>query len=420
MKYSIILLLVLVLPKISLGQDLDTYLIQAAENNPGLQSSYHEYLAALEKIPQAGGLPDPELTAGLFFNPMSRFMGNQVADIRLMQQFPWFGTLKTKKSMESQLAESAYFRFLDQKSQLFFLVKSTWFDLVLIQHGIGLLEEEREVLKLQESLLTTNLKAGNTTPMPQATMRNSGMQAILQLQLEINTIDNKIAIEIRKLNNEKIKFNQLLNQEKDAEIFIPNHLTVKSEELMKPGILDSIWQNNPQVARIEAEAEALRASQKLSKLAGMPNLGAGLNFMPFQPRIENNQSIGGEDMLMPMVSISLPIYRKKYKAMENENLELQEAKSFERAELQNQLTRAWAEAVRDFEIGMENQQLYEKQLELIESQLNLTTKNFESGNQPLFEVLELKRKLFMNEHQLEAAKNLQLKSLAKLEMLLGK
>jgi len=119
MRYLIIIILILAIPKLSGGQDLNDYLIQAAENNPGLQASYHEYLAVLEKIPQAGGLPDPELSAGIFINPMSRFMGNQIADIRLTQQFPWFGTLKTKKTMESQLAESMYFRFLDQKSQLF-------------------------------------------------------------------------------------------------------------------------------------------------------------------------------------------------------------------------------------------------------------------------------------------------------------
>ena len=98
MRYLIIIILILAIPKLSGGQDLNDYLIQAAENNPGLQASYHEYLAVLEKIPQAGGLPDPELSAGIFINPMSRFMGNQIADIRLTQQFPWFGTLKTKKN----------------------------------------------------------------------------------------------------------------------------------------------------------------------------------------------------------------------------------------------------------------------------------------------------------------------------------
>ena len=292
--------------------------------------------------------------------------------------------------------------------------------MVLILHGIMLLEEEREVLKQQEKLLTTQLGAADASAMPNATMSNSGMQELLQLQLEVNALENKLAIEDRKLRNEKIKFNQLLNQESEEDIIIPAHLEVKGEDLMRPGLLDSIWQSNPQIARIEAEEEALMANQKLSKLAGMPNLGAGLNYMPFQPRMESNQSIGGQDMFMPMVSLSLPIYRKKYKAKENESFLLQEAKSFEKSELQNQLTRAWAEAVRDFEIGIENQQLYEKQLELIENQINLSTRNFESGNQSLFDVLELKRKAFVNEHQLEIAKNLQLKSLAKLEMLLGR
>ena len=40
-------------------QSLDDYLKTAAENNPGLKAKFNEYLAALEKLPQAKSLPDP-------------------------------------------------------------------------------------------------------------------------------------------------------------------------------------------------------------------------------------------------------------------------------------------------------------------------------------------------------------------------
>ena len=52
---------------------------------------YFEYQAALQKVPQVGGLPDPELNLGVFLSPMELVEGKQVADIRLMQMFPWFG-----------------------------------------------------------------------------------------------------------------------------------------------------------------------------------------------------------------------------------------------------------------------------------------------------------------------------------------
>src|SRR5664279_1332886 len=70
------------------------YLEIAAKNNPGVLQKFSEYEAALQKIPQVGSLPDPELSAGVFLSPMELVSGNQVADLRLMQMFPWFGVRK--------------------------------------------------------------------------------------------------------------------------------------------------------------------------------------------------------------------------------------------------------------------------------------------------------------------------------------
>jgi hypothetical protein len=46
------------------------YLEIAAKNNPGVLQKFSEYQAALQKIPQIGSLPDPELSAGVFLRPM--------------------------------------------------------------------------------------------------------------------------------------------------------------------------------------------------------------------------------------------------------------------------------------------------------------------------------------------------------------
>jgi hypothetical protein len=46
------------------------YLELAAKNNPTVLQKFYEYQAALQKIPQVGSLPDPELTIGVFLKPM--------------------------------------------------------------------------------------------------------------------------------------------------------------------------------------------------------------------------------------------------------------------------------------------------------------------------------------------------------------
>ena len=103
------------------AQTLEDHLQTAAENNPEIQAYFYEYLAALEKVPQVGTLPDPELSLGLFIRPMERFMGNQHADLQLMQMFPWFGTLRIQKDEASKMALASYEAFRSVRNQLFFL-----------------------------------------------------------------------------------------------------------------------------------------------------------------------------------------------------------------------------------------------------------------------------------------------------------
>ena len=54
---------------------IDQYLTVAGENNPRLQSLFDEYLATLEEIPQAGALPDPQLTFATFVQPVETRVG---------------------------------------------------------------------------------------------------------------------------------------------------------------------------------------------------------------------------------------------------------------------------------------------------------------------------------------------------------
>jgi len=106
------------------GQDavnpsLDDYLEMAATNNPEIKAVYNQYLASLEKVPQAGALQDPQASFGFFLKPMAIVGGSQVAELQLMQMFPWFGTLKIAKGEASEMARAKYELFDAARADLF-------------------------------------------------------------------------------------------------------------------------------------------------------------------------------------------------------------------------------------------------------------------------------------------------------------
>lgn len=425
------------------AQSLDDYLIQAAENNPGLKASYARYQAAAERVNQPS-LADPELQVGVFPRPMKRFMGIQTADFRLMQMFPWFGMIGTQKEEANQMAKAQYQLFLEEKNQLLFQVKSTWYELIRLQEEIKISRQNLEYFKKYEDLALIRFQVGSsssspspsqslpqtntassssagssgmntmggrdnsmTSPSPMSSgmqptsMANSpsGMSAVLQIRMQIIELENTIEQLQANLDPLHIKFNQLLNRDIRTEIQLPSQLEKPELTVSKLEILDSIRQNNPMLAMYDAEMAGYDQQAKMARLEGKPMLGAGVNYMTFAPRPENGMFMGGENMVMPMVTVSLPIYRKRINSKIKEVEYLKASAQHDRQKTENLLAMDWANAFRDWEQSDRNLRLYDQQVTLVKQQIQLLETSFSTNNASFEEVLQAQQQLL--EYQLK-------------------
>lgn len=414
------------------AQSLEDYLLEAAKNNPGLQAAYALYQATAEQVNQVS-LPNPEFQAGVFLRPMERFMGKQSTDLRVMQMFPWKGMLTSQKEEAYQMSQVEYFRFLDKKNQLFLEVKSTWLELLLRQGELKLTQQTLDYLTKQESLLLVNYQVGNSTglsspspsmpipqsirstgsgmsgmgkatvlentsqgmtsgmPAPSMTTASVGMAGVLQLKLQRNEQETTWIQLQENLAVLKIQFNQLLNRPIDSPISLPEQLEAPTLPLEKKAYLEKIKESNPMLTMFDAEKAALVQQEKMAQWEGRPMLGAGVNYMTFSPRIENGMPMGGDDMVMPMMTLSLPIYRKKIDSKIKETAFLQQAVEFEKKETENRLAMQWAAAFRVWEESNRNLNFYEEQLALIDQQLQLFESSLATGKSSLLEVIQLQQ-----------------------------
>lgn len=442
-KIAIIFLLFLGVQSTSFSQSLDEYLKVAAENNPELKAYFNEYLASLEKVPQVGALPDPELTMGFFFQPMERFMGNQQADIQLMQMFPWFGMLKTQKEEASKMALAQYEVFQDAKYRLFYQVKNTWYQLYRLEEEIRITEENLEILKQYERLALIRFQSADIgtgsgpSNMQQATSMNSGsstssassmggmsggmtsgtsgkssskggssmgtsssmngggsgMSDVLRVRIQIKELENTLALLEDSRLPIKAEFNQLLNRDINEVVSIADSLSGSVVSWERQALLDSITQNNPMLKMLDAEEEAYEAQKKMARLEGRPMLGAGVNYMPFSPRTENGMPMGGNDMVMPMLRLTIPIYRKKYNALQKEAELKQLAVQQRRENTVNQLTTRWSTALRDLDDATRRTKLYREQTDLARQTLNLLMTSYATDGRDFEEVLRVQQQL---------------------------
>lgn len=442
-KIAIIFLLFLGVQSTSFSQSLDEYLKVAAENNPELKAYFNEYLASLEKVHQVGALPDPELTMGFFFQPMERFMGNQQADIQLMQMFPWFGMLKTQKDEASKMALAQYEVFQDAKYRLFYQVKNTWYQLYRLEEEIRITEENLEILKQYERLALIRFQSADIgtgsgpSNMQQATSMNSGsstssassmggmsggmtsgtsgkssskggssmgtsssmngggsgMSDVLRVRIQIKELENTLALLEDSRLPIKAEFNQLLNRDINEVVSIADSLSGSVVSWERQALLDSITQNNPMLKMLDAEEEAYEAQKKMARLEGRPMLGAGVNYVPFSPRTENGMPMGGNDMVMPMLRLTIPIYRKKYNALQKEAELKQLAVQQRRENTVNQLTTRWSTALRDLDDATRRTKLYREQTDLARQTLNLLMTSYATDGRDFEEVLRVQQQL---------------------------
>ena len=470
--YKKILLLFFVLfgYTVAFSQEKDSlmfYLEVAAKNNPTVMQKYKEYEAALQKVPQVGSLPDPELSIGVFLSPMELLGGNQVADFRLMQMFPWFGTLKAAKDEMSLMAKAKFESFRDAKLQVFFEVQQTWFELYKVQQAIQISEKNMEILQTLERLSLVKFKApsstGNTPSRSSTTQNNtaqptaysstgmqtmggsssagsttntspssavmpgsamgssggSGLADLYRIQMEKGELENSIALLKSTKNTIVAQFNSFLNKPAQELVKIPDSIKTNMLNIPILAVADSILVQNPMLAMLKYEKQSLEVRKEMVKLMGYPMIGLGLDYALINKNPMSSSPMNGDDMIMPMVTITLPIYRKKYKAMRIEAEDLKMAKTYEIEATSNALRTNYYEAVQNYEDSQRRVALYIRQAQLANQSLRILIKSFSASGAGLTDLLTIRQQTLNYElKQVEAVADFNT-AIAKLQRLMA-
>lgn len=382
------------------GQSTDSlnhYLEVAARNNPGLNANFLAYKASLERVPQAGTWSDPQLDIGFFLKPMDIVGGSQVADFTLMQMFPWFGTKKAAQTEATHMAKMVYEEFRETRDQLFLEVYSQWYTLSSLKQQLKNNNDNLQLLSQLEQL--ARQKMSTATFMSNDMGGSSGLSSVLRVQLEVAEIENNIESLLSEIEAEKAKFNALLNRPADFDVMVPDTIIKVPFLFNEMEAINEIERQNPMLGMIMEEEQAYRAKSEMDKKMSYPMLGIGLQYMVIgkssSPTMDQNNHNGmnGMDMVMPMVSISLPIYRNKYKAKQRESRYMWESAQ---EKYNNTLNTLQSELVK-FKHQLDNAErkiaLYQKQKNLALTAYQLILQEFVTAKSDLTNIIDVQRQL---------------------------
>jgi outer membrane protein TolC len=369
------------------AQNLEDYLKIAAENNAGLQAAYAEFEAALQQAPQVKSLPDPTLTVTAFGSMVETRLGPQEARFSLMQMFPWFGTLSAKEDAATLMAEAKFQAYLDARNELFYKVSEQYFRLYELEKQLQFQKDNEKILQNYKDLALAQVRSGN-----------GAMADVLQTDLMVE--ETRTTTEILELQKKPLQtlFNMLLNREKEISVEIPDTLEVISSTLEHAPVS---FEDHPRIVEVEKRLSAASFQEEVARKEGMPNVGLGIDYVIIGERMDMAVDNSGQDALMPMLSVSLPIFRKKYKAAQKEARFMQESYAHRKEEVENALSSEYEEVVFEIEKSRKMLQLYRKQIENTNRILNLQLSSYRSAGAGFEEVLRIRQELLR--YQLEIA-----------------
>ncbi len=357
---------------------LEQYIEQAITQNPTVQSYRALLEAEREGVRQAGFLPEPTISVAGFVQPIETKVGPQRAKVGIQQPLPWFGT-RTLQQEQAVLSVRLVEQQLEEaERQLIWELKRLWYPMIELSERQSVLEAHQEILQTVVQIAERRLESGR-----------GSMVDLIRLDIQ----QQEIAVEIAVLEQELASLKEQFNLLSDADI---NHPLV----LENHSVQDSIRfeGKHPSISQFDTQLTRLDVASKLVEKQYYPKFGVGLDYIVVGK--DSDMSTTGQDAVMPMVSMSIPIYRNKVRSELSEiEHRKKQVQQLQQAKAQ-QLQRANAQAEFVWRRGEEQLTLYQTQRDKTKQSMDLLLRAYTTDETSFEGILALEQQLLTYERKI--------------------
>ncbi|WP_258455256.1 TolC family protein [Aequorivita sp. CIP111184] len=376
----------------SYGQDLQTYIDEAITNSPEIQKVQLQSDIADEKVNEANWLPNTEVSAGYFVSEPETRVGAQKARFSVKQMLPWFGTITARENYASSMAEAQYVEVTIAKRKLSLSVSQYYYQLYEIRAQEEVLDKNIALLKTYEKLALNSVEVGKASAVD-----------VLRLQMRQNELQQEKDILLQQNKGIQAALNSLRNRDYDTDVLVVSSLEVPEEDNLYSYESLSV---NPELLKYDKLYESVTQSELLNQRDALPMFGLGLDYIPVAERTDMSLIDNGKDIVMPMVSVSIPIFNKRYKSVSKQNeLRKQEIQS-QKDERLNVLKADLAKAISQRNQARIKFNTQQKNLVQAKNAEDILIKNYETGTIDFNDVLDIQElQLKFQISQIESVKS---------------
>lgn len=301
--------------------------------------------------------------------------GAQRFKISAKQMLPSFSSITARENYKNALADAVYEDIAIAQRKLVTSISQSYYNLYALKEKQRVLDENISLLKTYEELALTSVEVGKASAVD-----------VLRLQMRQNELEQLKQVLEQDYLAEQTLLNKLLNRDKNTEVIVVNKLMMPSEDkLINPENLAI----HPELLKYDKLYESVEKSELLNKKESSPRLGFGLDYIAVSERPNMNFSDNGKDIVMPMVSVSIPIFNNKYKSKTKQNELLQKEINVQKQDKLNRLETLLDKAIKKSNSARISYNTQTKNLKQAKDAETILIKSYETGTIDFKDVLDI-------------------------------
>lgn len=366
------------------AQSIDSLLKNAFDANPELKSMMLKFDAAAMKAEYVGQLNSPSLGIAKPILPVETRLGPQVLMVSASQMLPWFGTLNTKKDVALSMSKAVYENYSALKLDLEYRIRNAYLNLQYLAEKEKVLIKKKDILESYKSLALTKVESGKST-----------IADVLRIEVELE----KLKTNISTLNQEVQIFVAQINKESRTEVSNPILITDSLFKWQLDTLSLDIYRErissfHPLLKQLDALIEKSQNEQQLTKFSGKPQFSVGMDYGIVNERTDASPLNNGQDIFVPKLMISVPIFRKTFTHKIQEEQLIQESLEEEKKAIEDKMILMIKQFIIQIEMASLNYESAVIQFNKTEAALNVLMAQYASSGLNFDELLKLIHQMY--------------------------
>ena len=362
---------------------LDELLRYGVLKNERLKASFYVWKSSVEQIAKEQSLDDPQISFKTFIEEVETRVGPQKHKYGVSQKVPFFGKLRTKGGIATDVSRQKYANYQKTKLDLFYQITSVYLEYWYLNRSISVTRENENLLIRLEKVA-------------QEKFRNSqkSNQDLLKVQIELGKIVN----DLLSLEDYKVpivaRINALLNRDPHAFLGTPVDVEYLLVDLPPEEVVYQVLlKNNPDLKKARQRIEETKKKIRIAKLDYFPDFSIGFDYTQVDEG-PLNVSDNGDDAVALMVKVNIPLWFQK------QSSQIHSARSQNRA-VSSEYTQLMRDLVSKLQMLLFKMRDADRQIRLYkdalipktEQSLDATEISYKSGRSDFLSLIEIEREL---------------------------